>query len=96
MAAETLYKPHQINDALSASEFKAFFNNDEFITSLPHTKDVFELSAELAPKRGMKPSGALHYATAALAGCKFISAKDNGFASSDAIEVTHIEGLSGK
>ena len=68
VVAETLYKPYQINDALRVSEFKEFFNNDEFITVLPHTKKVFELAAELAPTRGMKLIDALHYATAVIAG----------------------------
>ncbi len=92
VVAETLYKPYQINDALRVSEFKEFFNNDEFITVLPHTKKVFELAAELAPTRGMKLIDALHYATAAIAGCRFILTNDRGFASSDAIEVLYLEG----
>ncbi len=93
VVAETLYKPYQINDALRVSEFKEFFNNDEFITVLPHTKKVFELAAELAPTRGMKLIDALHYATAAIAGCRFILTNDRGFASSDAIEVLYLEGI---
>ena len=93
--AETLYKPYQISDALRVSEFKEFFNNDEFITVLPHTKKVFELAAELSPKRGMKLIDALHYATAALAGCKFILTNDNGFTSSEGIEIIHLEALAG-
>ena len=51
------------------------------------------ISQALAPKRGMKLIDALHYATAALAGCKFIWTNDHGFASSDTIEVIHLEGL---
>lgn len=93
VVAETLYKPYQINDALRVSEFKEFFNNDEFITVLPHTKKVFELAAELAPTRGMKLIDALHYATAAIAGCRFILTNDRGFASSDTIEVLYLEGI---
>jgi predicted nucleic acid-binding protein len=96
VVAETLYKPYQSNDTLRVSEIKEFFNNDEFITVLPHTKKVFELAAELAPKRGMKLIDALHYATAAQAGCKFILTNDQGFASSDAMEVIHLESLLGK
>jgi predicted nucleic acid-binding protein len=96
VVAETLYKPYQINDTLRVSEFKEFFNNDEFITVLPHSKKVFELAAELAPKRGMKLIDALHYATATLAGCKFMLTNDHGFVSSDAIEVIHLDDLAGK
>ena len=96
VVAETLYKPYQIDDALRISEFKEFFSNDEFITVLPHSKKVFELAAELAPKRGMKLIDALHYATAALAGCKFILTNDAGFASSDAMEVLYLDGLLGQ
>jgi predicted nucleic acid-binding protein len=96
VVAETLYKPYQINDVLRVSECKEFFNNDEFITVLPHTTKVFELAAELAPQRGMKLIDALHYATATLAGCKFFLTNDQGFASSDAIEVIHLESLLGK
>jgi predicted nucleic acid-binding protein len=96
VVAETLYKPYQINDTLRVSELKEFFNNDEFITVLPHSKKVFELAAELAPKRGMKLIDALHYATATLAGCKFMLTNDHGFESSDAIEVIHLEALLSK
>jgi predicted nucleic acid-binding protein len=91
--AETLYKPYQIDDALRISEFKAFFGDEEFITVLPHTKKVFELAAELSPKRGMKLIDALHYATAALAGCRFMLTNDLGFKSSDNLEVIHLNAL---
>jgi predicted nucleic acid-binding protein len=96
VVAETLYKPYQVNDTLRVSEFKEFFNNDEFITVLPHTKKVFELAAELSPKRGMKLIDALHYATAALAGCKFILTNDQGFTSSDSMEVILLDDLLAK
>lgn len=75
------------------SEFKEFFSNDEFITVLSHTKQYFELAAELSPKRGMKLIDALHYATAALAGCTFILTNDQGFASVDSMEVIHLADL---
>ena len=55
--------------------------------------NVDTISQALAPKRGMKLIDALHYATAALAGCKFIWTIDHGFASSDTIEMIHLEGL---
>lgn len=93
VVAETLYKPYQIDDALRVSEFKTFFSDDEFITVLPHTKKVFELAAELSPKRGMKLIDALHYATAILAGCKFILTNDQGFKSNDHVEVIQLEAL---
>jgi predicted nucleic acid-binding protein len=93
VVAETLYKPCQIDDALRISEFKAFFGDEEFITVLPHTKKVFELAAELSPKRGMKLIDALHYATAALAGCRFMFTNDLGFKSSDSLEVIHLNAL---
>lgn len=64
VVAETLYKPYQANDTLRVSEFKTSFAQHEFITVLPHNKAVFELAAELAPKRSMKLIDALHYATA--------------------------------
>ena len=95
VVAETLYKPYQINDTLRVSEFKAFFNDDEFITVLPHSKKVFELAAELSPQRGMKLIDALHYATAALAGCKFILTNDHGFTSDEAMEIVYLEDLFG-
>ena len=96
VVAETLYKPYQVNDTLRVSEFKEFFSNDEFITVLPHTKKVFELAAELSPKRGMKLIDALHYATAALAGCKFILTNDQGFTSSESMEVILLDDLLAK
>jgi predicted nucleic acid-binding protein len=73
------------------SEFKAFFSNEEFISVLPHTTQVFELAAELAPKRGMKLIDALHYATAALAGCSFFLTNDAGFASHGEMEVIYLQ-----
>ena len=93
VVAETLYKPYQVDDAMRVSEFKEFFANDEFITVLPHSTRAFELAAELAPKRGMKLIDALHVATAALAGCKFILTNDRGFTSTKAIEVLRIDEL---
>jgi predicted nucleic acid-binding protein len=96
VVAETLYKPYQVNDTLRVSEFKEFFSNDEFITVLPHTKKVFELAAELSPKRGMKLIDALHFATAALAGCKFILTNDQGFTSSESMEVILLDTLLAK
>lgn len=93
VVAETLYKPYQIDDALRVSEFKAFFSDDEFITVLPHTKQVFELAAELSPKRGMKLIDALHYATAALAGCQFMLTNDKGIQPSDSLEIIQLEAL---
>jgi predicted nucleic acid-binding protein len=52
---------------------------------------VFELAAELAPKRGMKLIDALHYATAALAGCSFFLTDDAGFASHGEMEVIYLQ-----
>jgi predicted nucleic acid-binding protein len=93
VVAETLYKPYQIDDSERVSEFKEFFANDEFITVLPHTKKVFELAAELSPKRAMKLIDALHYATAAIAGCKFLLTNDRGFASVESLEVIYLDDL---
>lgn len=91
--AKTLYKPYQVDDVMRVSEFKAFFANDEFLTVLPHTTKVFELAAELSPKHGMKLIDALHYATAALAGCSFILTNDAGFTSKGEIEVIYLQDL---
>ena len=91
--AETLFKPYQVDDVIRVSEFKAFFANDEFRTVLPQATKVFELAAELAPKRGMKLIDALHYATAVLAGCNFILTNDAGFASNSEIEVIYLQDL---
>ena len=93
VVAETLYKPYQLNDALRVSEFKEFFSNGEFITVLPHTHKEFNLAAELAPKHRMKLIDALNYATASLAGCRFILTNNQGFSSSDGLEVIDLEGL---
>ncbi len=91
--AETLYKPYQVDDVLRVNEFKAFFSDDEFITVLPHTTKVFELTAEIAPKQKMKLIDALHYATALAAGCQFLLTNDAGFTSSSRIEVIQLRDL---
>jgi predicted nucleic acid-binding protein len=39
---------------------------------------------------------ALHYATAAIAGCKFLLTNDHGLTSSDAVEVIYLDSLLGK
>jgi predicted nucleic acid-binding protein len=54
---------------------------------------VFELAAELSPKRAMKLINALHYATAAISGCKFLLTNDRGFASVESLEVIHLDDL---
>ena len=79
--AEVLYKPYQADDLFRVNEFKAFFGDEEFMTVLPHTTKVFELTAEIAPKQKMKLIDALHYSTALMAGCQFILTNDAGFKS---------------
>lgn len=96
VVAETLYKPYRMDDVVRVSEFKSFFGNDEFITVLPHTTKIFELAAELSPKRGMKLIDALHYATAVIAGCTFILTNDAGFTSSGEVEVIYLQDLMGQ
>ncbi len=89
--AETLYKPYQADDLLRVNEFnKAFFSDDEFITVLPHTTKIFELTAEIALKQRMKLTDALHYSTALVAGCQFILTNDAGFTSNSRIEVIQL------
>jgi predicted nucleic acid-binding protein len=90
---EVLYKPYQLDDIVRINEFKAFFANEEFITILPHTTQVFEITAELAPKRKMKMIDALHYATALMAGCPFILTNDDGFTSNAQIEVIQLKDI---
>jgi predicted nucleic acid-binding protein len=91
--AETLYKPYQADDLLLVSEFKTFFGDDEFITVLPHTTKVFELTAEIAPKQKMKMIDALHYSTAIMAGCQFLLTNDAGFKSNAKLEVIQLRDL---
>lgn len=91
--AETMYKPYQTDDIERIQDFQAFFSDDEFITVLPHNTKAFELAAQLAAKQGMKLIDALHYATARNAGCQFILTNDAGFASSDKVEVIHLQDL---
>lgn len=91
--AETLYKPYQVDDLLRVNDFKTFFSDDEFITVLPHTTKVFELTAEIAPKQKMKMIDALHYSTAIMAGCQFLFTNDAGFISSSRIEVIQLKEL---
>ncbi len=91
--AETLYKPYRVGDVMRVSEFKLFFSDDELMTVLPHTTKIFELAAELSPKRGMKLIDALHYATAAISGCTFILTNDAGFSSYGGIEVIYLQDL---
>ena len=63
------------------------------MTVLPHTTKVFELAGELGVKRAMKLIDALHYATAVLAGCKFLLTNDSGFVSSQEIEIISLQNL---
>jgi len=48
VVAETLYKAYQVDDIVRVRKFKAFFDDDEFITLLPHNTKAFELAAELS------------------------------------------------
>ena len=93
VVTETLYKPYETDDILRVNEFKAFFSDDEFITVLPHTTKIFELTAEIAPKRKMKLVDALHYSTALISGCQFILTNDRSFTSSASIEVIQLKDL---
>ena len=91
--AEVLYKPYQADDLFRVNEFKAFFGDEEFMTVLPHTTKVFELTAEIAPKQKMKLIDALHYSTALMAGCQFILTNDAGFKSTANIEIIQLRAL---
>lgn len=93
VVAETLYKAYQVDDIVRVRNFKAFFDDDEFITVLPHNTKAFELAAELSPKRGMKLIDALHYATALIAGCNFILTNDAAFSSKGGIEIIYLKDL---
>jgi len=93
VVAETLYKAYQVDDVVRVRNFKAFFDDDEFITVLPHNTKAFELAAELSPKRGMKLIDALHYATALIAGCNFILTNDAAFSSKGEVEVIYLKDL---
>lgn len=93
VVAETLYKPYQADDLLRVNAFKAFFSDDEFITVLPHTTKIFELTAEIAPKQKMKLIDALHYSTALAAGCQFLLTNDAGFTSNARLEVIQLRDL---
>ena len=58
-----------------------------------HDAQIFDLTAQLRAKRGLKFIDALHCATAIQAGCKFFVTNDGGIQSSDDLEVIVVRAL---
>ncbi|MBK8120838.1 MAG: type II toxin-antitoxin system VapC family toxin [Sulfuritalea sp.] len=91
--AETLVKPYQTGNLALAASFKTFFGMDNFLSIQSHDAQIFDLTAQLRAKRGLKFIDALHCATAIQAGCKFFVTNDGGIQSSDDLEVIVVRAL---
>ncbi|MBW8073163.1 MAG: PIN domain-containing protein [Ferrovum sp.] len=89
--AETLVKPYQTGNPALVASFKAFFSTEDFLSIQPHDTGIFELTAQLRARHGLKFIDALHYATAIQAGCKFFLTNDGGIQSSDVLEVISVK-----
>lgn len=85
--AEILVKPYREKDAAAVGAVKRFFARKNFIELSPHSRQTFDLAAELRASRGGKLIDALHYATAMETDCRFFPTNDCGFASCDKLEV---------
>ena len=64
-----------------------------FLSIQSHDAEIFDLTAQLRARRGLKFIDALHCATAIQAGCRFFVTNDGGIQSRDDLEVVAIRTL---
>ncbi|WP_076790714.1 type II toxin-antitoxin system VapC family toxin [Chlorobium sp. KB01] len=94
--AEILVKPYQSGNFQLVASIKSFFRSENFLSVYCHNAEAFDLAAQLRANYNQKFIDALHYATAIIAGCKFIITNDSGIKSNNLIEVIHLSALLAK
>ncbi|NHQ58990.1 type II toxin-antitoxin system VapC family toxin [Chlorobium sp. BLA1] len=94
--AEILVKPYQSGNFQLVASIKSFFRSENFLSVYSHNAEAFDLAAQLRARYNQKFIDALHYATAIIAGCKFIITNDSGIKSNNLIEVIHLSALLAK
>lgn len=94
--AEILVKPYQSGNFQLVASIKSFFRSENFLSVYSHNAEAFDLAVQLRAKYNQKFIDALHYATAIIAGCKFIITNDSGIKSNNLIEVIHLSALLAK
>lgn len=89
--AEVMVHPYRSRDAKIIAAHKDFFAQKNFLTIAQHESRFFDEASQLAGQLGMKLIDAIHYRTAAQAGCHFFLTHDDGIPSSEAMQVINIK-----
>lgn len=91
--AEVMVHPYKQGNLATIERFKAFFAQDNFLSTLSHDAKAFDLASQLSGTKGMKLVDSLHMATALQAGCSYLITHDKGIKSVDGIEIIQLSEL---
>jgi predicted nucleic acid-binding protein len=78
--SELLVRPMQTNDLFGIDYVKSLFDERGYFELLPHTREMFELSAYIRATQKLKTVDAVHAATAIKNGCHFMLTHDEKIA----------------
>jgi predicted nucleic acid-binding protein len=90
VVAEVMVGPYRSGDPALTADIKSFFQSAGALAVLRHGPEDFDLAAQLRGRHGMKFIDALHVATAARAGCRFLLTNDDGIRPFGAMEIVGI------
>lgn len=94
--AEVMVRPYRNADAVTIARTRSFFARKNFLISLKHDSECFDLAAQLRANTGMKLIDAIHLATAMTADCQFLLTNDRAFKSQGDIEIVSLATMSAK
>jgi predicted nucleic acid-binding protein len=93
--AEVMVLPYRNVNPIAIARTKSFFARKNFITVVQHDSACFASAAALRANTGMKLIDALHFATAAASGCRFLLTNDRAFKTHGDIEIVSLGMLTG-
>lgn len=88
--AEVMVHPYRLGDINVIEKFKAFFNQEDFLSIVSHDARAFEASSRLSGTTPMKLIDSLHLATAMQSGCSHFVTNDKKIKSVEGIEVVQL------
>jgi predicted nucleic acid-binding protein len=84
---ELLVQPLKNNDVMGVSKIKSFFDEANLITVIAHTRQDFEIMAQIRAVQNLKAFDAIQVATAIRSGCQVLVTGDHQMAN----RAPHIE-----
>jgi predicted nucleic acid-binding protein len=77
---ELLVKPIMDNDLSTSNRIKSFFDKVQTVSLISHTREDFELMAQIRAQQKLKAIDAIQAATAIRSGCSFLVTGDKNMA----------------